>query len=152
MECKREGGLCRLLRRGLLRTEFLRRHCKYRAARNHYWVWRTRLSQHQQPRHSAGDLRLASDILKTKKVWSAAVIRPIFLPDSRSLVRSSRKSQKRAPQHGLLRPSLRIAVDFRHPTPCPLPQLERRNVRSTYEDSSFRGHAAYCNSDTNRPD
>ena len=85
---------------------------------------RTRLAQHKQPGHSAGDLRLAEHFLEEHTVRSPAMVRSVFLSNSCPLVRGSRQSQRCASQHGLFRSPVRFAFHFRHPVPRALPKLE----------------------------
>jgi hypothetical protein len=74
--------------------------------------------KYQQPRHSADHLRLVANSLEGPPVRSSADLRPVFLFDSRSLVRSSGQSKKCAPQHGLCRFPVRFAV-HRRCSACP---------------------------------
>jgi len=67
---------------------------------------------------------LASDSLEEPKVWSTAIIRSVFLSDSRPVVCRSRGSQKCASQHGLFRFSVRAALDVRNAAARALPELD----------------------------
>ena len=58
VESDHEKRVRRLLRRGLLRAKFLSRHYGCYETRNNHRVWRTWLSQHQQPSYPAGHVRL----------------------------------------------------------------------------------------------
>jgi len=59
---------------------------------NHHRLRRARVSEYQQPRHSAAYLRLAANILEAPPVRGPADLRPVFVFDSRSLVCRSGRS------------------------------------------------------------
>ena len=56
VESDPKAGVRRLLRRRLFRTELLSRYYRYYESRENHRVWRTRLSQHQQPNYPAGNV------------------------------------------------------------------------------------------------
>jgi len=58
--------------------------------------------------------------------YGALHLRSVFLPDACSMVCSSRHSQERTPEHGLLRLPLHFAIDFRHLAPCAISELTMR--------------------------
>lgn len=138
MESERKGGVRRLLRRGLLRTEFLHGHHEHYTPWNDYWLWRPRFAEYKQSRHPAGHVRLATDFLEEREIWRAAVLHTVFLSKPRSLVCSSRQSQERASKHGLRRHPLRFAVNVRHIAPRALPQLTI-NLRLIAAPQYFHG-------------
>jgi hypothetical protein len=52
---------------------------------------------------SASVVRLDPDLLERPHVWGSAILRAIFVPDSRTVVRGSGVPQERAFEHGLCR-------------------------------------------------
>ena len=58
--------------------------------------------------------------------YGALHLRSVFLPDACSMVCSSRHSQERTPEYGLLRLPLHFAIDFRHLAPCAISELTMR--------------------------
>ena len=102
----------RLLRRRLFRTELLSRHYRYCESWENHRFWRTRFSQHQQPSHPAGHVRLDQYLLAESQARSAAGLHTVFLLDARPLVCRSWDAQECAFEYGLRGFPLRSADDF----------------------------------------
>src|ERR1700722_4918738 len=114
MESDAETSIRGLLRSRLLRTQFLSRYDECEKSRNDHRIRRSRLTEHQQPRHSAGHFRLAANFLEASALRRATNLRSVFLFNSRSLVCGSRLPEECTSQYGLRRFPIRLAVERRN--------------------------------------
>src|ERR1700675_415290 len=113
MDCESKNYARHLLRRRLLRPEFLPGHDEHRQSGHDHRLWWAWFTEYEQPHHSASDDGLGSDLLEKPKVRSAPVLHPVFLPESCSMVCGHWQAKGRASQHGLRGGPLRVAFNAR---------------------------------------